>query len=62
MFFKIASAFYLGLASERAKRRFIVLNVSTVNRTLCREQHVARELQVERFCARTFKGRGTQIL
>lgn len=46
--FKITSGFYLGFAREGVKRRFLILNVSASNITMCREQYVARELRVER--------------
>jgi hypothetical protein len=45
--FKIASAFYLGFASERVTRRFPTTNISAGNRTQFRGKHVAHELRVE---------------
>jgi hypothetical protein len=45
-FFKTASAFYLSFAKERVKIRFLISKVFAGNITLCREQHVARELRV----------------
>jgi hypothetical protein len=45
-----SSAFYLGFARESVKSRFLILNVSAGNITLCRIPHVARELRVDRAC------------
>jgi hypothetical protein len=41
---KIPSAFYLGFGRERAKRRFLISDISAVNMTMYRGQIVAREL------------------
>ena len=39
---------YLGFARKRVKRLYLFSNVSACNITLCREQHVAREIRVDR--------------
>lgn len=51
-FFKISPVFYLGLAKERFKRRFLISNVSASKITLYHEQHVACDLRVEQACLR----------
>ena len=50
--FKMASAFYLGFAREWVRRHFLISKVSAGNMTLCRGQHVAREIRDERICCR----------
>jgi len=40
--------FYFGSDNERFKRRFLISNVPAGNLTPCHEQHVVRELWVER--------------
>jgi hypothetical protein len=46
-----ASVLYHPVASERVTRRYLIPNVSLGNITLCRDQHVSRELQVGRACS-----------
>jgi hypothetical protein len=41
----------LRVARKRVRRRSLIPNVSAGNKTLCRWQHVARELRVERTCS-----------
>ena len=43
-----ASAFYLGFARQRLERRFLIWNVCAGKVPLCRRQHVAPVLRVER--------------
>jgi hypothetical protein len=50
--FKIACTFYLGFAGESVKRRFLISNVTSGNRTLCRGQCVDPEVRVEGACSR----------
>jgi hypothetical protein len=48
---KIASGFYLPIVRGRDSR-FLASNLSAINITLCRVQHVTRELRVEWACTR----------
>jgi len=43
----VQNLFYLGLASVRVIRYFIISKISTGNITVCQGQHVACMLQVE---------------
>jgi hypothetical protein len=45
--FDIVSAFYPGFSRENLKIIFLISNVSAGHITLCRKQHVARELGVK---------------
>jgi len=53
--FKTSLAVYLGFAREGVERRFLISDIATSNLTLLREQHVARELRVERVWSRFFR-------
>ena len=45
--FQIALAFYLDFVMEEVKSRCLISSVSAGRIKPCREQHVARELQIE---------------
>ena len=53
--FKTSSPLYLRFAREGGKILYIISDISTGNVTLCREEHDARELQVERVWSRFFR-------